>query len=94
MAAKRTLFPYVRMTKELYKTAPLRSTIYIQQSIRSGYAPTIFHISLIGIATMSVLAMHIAGRCRLIESMMGFRPKQGNLRLVFRLFVLCEACRA
>ena len=25
---------------------------------------------------------------RLIESMMGFRPRQGNLRLVFRLFCL------
>ena len=25
---------------------------------------------------------------RLIESMMGFRPRQGNLRLVFRLFSL------
>ena len=28
---------------------------------------------------------------RLIESMMGFRSRQGNLRLVFRLW---EACRA
>ena len=25
---------------------------------------------------------------RFIESMMGFRPRQGNLRLVFRLFSL------
>ena len=30
---------------------------------------------------------------RIIESIMGLKPRQGNLRLVFRLFRLkCEAC--
>ena len=31
---------------------------------------------------------------RLIESMMGLRPRQGNVRLVFRLFSLMRTCRA
>ena len=31
---------------------------------------------------------HKGGLIRLIESMMGLRPRQGNLRLVFRLFRL------
>ena len=37
------------------------------------------------------LRQQISGSCRkvrIIESMMGFRPRQGNLRLVFRLFSL------
>ena len=34
------------------------------------------------------LTQHERNICRLIESMMGLRGRQGNLRLVFRLFSL------
>ena len=32
--------------------------------------------------------MNLTDRARLIESVMGLRPRQGNLRLVFRLLSL------
>ena len=38
--------------------------------------------------------LHLIPCAGLIEYMMGLRPRQGNLRLVFRLFSQCEACRA
>ena len=34
------------------------------------------------------VAGYLSALFRLIESMMGLRPRQGSLRLVFRLFIL------
>ena len=39
-------------------------------------------------ATFRFSCGHVKSRCKLIESMMGLRLRQGNLRLVFRLFSL------
>ena len=55
----------------------------LQQSIRVTTPPRPQFASLV---TMGV-------RCRLLKSIMGLRPRQGNLRLVFRLFHLMQGLK-
>ena len=63
-------------------------------SISGNYA-MILHLSgdkqeeiLCFILTVLIMTILKGTKYRLIESMMGLRPRQGNLRLVFRLFSL------